>query len=144
MSGPARDGYQPGQSSVQANQQVNPPEHQPGQRQRGDYPGGGRQIGVHQHVAHGYSIEGQNRGLAETPPLNPNQPNQRTNTPSVTRTTLDGGVVLAEPSLRNLPSRGPTTNAPARAAPASGAVDDGGSRKVLETHLGQPTAAPSP
>ena len=50
------------------------------------------------------------------PPLNPNQPNQRMKTPSVTTRMFDGGVGLTEPSLRNLPSLGPTTNMPASAA----------------------------
>ena len=50
------------------------------------------------------------------PPLNPNQPSQRMKTPRVTTSTLDGGVGLTEPSLRYLPSRGPTTIRPARAA----------------------------
>ena len=50
------------------------------------------------------------------PPLKPNQPSHRMNTPSVTSTTLDGGVARTPPSLRNLPSLGPTTRMPARAA----------------------------
>ena len=45
-----------------------------------------------------------------------NHPIQRMNTPSVTISTLDGGVGRAVPSLRNLPSLGPTTITPARAA----------------------------
>ena len=50
------------------------------------------------------------------PPLKPNQPNQRMNTPSVTTGMLDGGVAVTTPSARNLLCRGPTTSAPARAA----------------------------
>ena len=50
------------------------------------------------------------------PPLKPNQPSQRMKTPSVTAGTLEGGVLFTEPSLRNLPSRAPTTKAPANAA----------------------------
>ncbi len=50
------------------------------------------------------------------PPLKPNHPNQRMKTPRVTAGMLDGGVILTEPSLRNLPQRAPTTMAPAKAA----------------------------
>ena len=50
------------------------------------------------------------------PPLKPNQPNQRINTPSVTTGTLDGGVLVTLPSSRNLLCRGPTMSAPASAA----------------------------
>ena len=50
------------------------------------------------------------------PPLNPNQPNQRMKTPSVTTRMFEGGVALATPSRRNLPSLGPTTSIPASAA----------------------------
>ena len=50
------------------------------------------------------------------PPLNPNHPNQRMNTPSVTTSTLEGGRARTEPSRRNLPSRGPATMMPASAA----------------------------
>ena len=38
------------------------------------------------------------------------------NTPNVTAGTLDGGVDLTVPSLRNLPFRGPMMMAPASAA----------------------------
>ena len=37
-------------------------------------------------------------------------------TPRVTIGTLEGGVGSTDPSLRNLPTRGPTTSAPASAA----------------------------
>ena len=50
------------------------------------------------------------------PPLNPNHPSQRISTPKVTTSTLDGGVDLTLPSLRNLPSRGPMISRPAKAA----------------------------
>ena len=50
------------------------------------------------------------------PPLNPNQPSHRISTPRVTTSTLDGGVDLTLPFLRNLPSRGPMTSRPASAA----------------------------
>ena len=50
------------------------------------------------------------------PPLNPNQPIQSMNTPSVTAGTLDGGVDFTLPSWRYLPRRAPTTSAPASAA----------------------------
>ena len=50
------------------------------------------------------------------PPLNPIHPNQRMNTPRVTSRILEGGVARTVPSARNLPSRGPTTSMPARAA----------------------------
>ena len=50
------------------------------------------------------------------PPLNPNQPNQRMKTPSVTIRMFEGGVGLGVPSRRNLPSLGPTTSTPASAA----------------------------
>ena len=50
------------------------------------------------------------------PPLKANQPIQRMNTPSVTISTLEGGVGRALPSLRNLPSRGPMIMTPASAA----------------------------
>ena len=50
------------------------------------------------------------------PALNPNHPNHRMNTPRVTAITFDGGVGLALPSRRNLPSLGPSTKIPANAA----------------------------
>ena len=50
------------------------------------------------------------------PALNPNQPSQRISTPSVTTSTLDGGVAFTLPSGRNLPRRGPATNTAANAA----------------------------
>ena len=50
------------------------------------------------------------------PPLKPNQPSHRISTPRVTTSTLDGGVGLTVPFLRNLPSRGPMISTPARAA----------------------------
>ena len=50
------------------------------------------------------------------PPLNPNHPSHRMNTPRVTTRIFDGGVGLALPSLRNLPSLGPSTITPASAA----------------------------
>ena len=50
------------------------------------------------------------------PPLNPNQPNHKMKTPSVTSSMFEGGVGLTVPSRRNLPSLGPTTSMPASAA----------------------------
>ena len=50
------------------------------------------------------------------PPLKPNQPSHRMNTPSVTAGTLEGGVDLTVPSSRNLPFLGPMMMAPASAA----------------------------
>src|SRR4051794_37851082 len=48
--------------------------------------------------------------------LNPNHPNSRMNVPSMAIGMWWPGRTLAEPSLLNLPMRGPSTMAPARAA----------------------------
>ena len=48
--------------------------------------------------------------------LKPNQPNSRMKQPSMAIGMWWPGSVLAEPSLLNLPMRGPSTIAPARAA----------------------------
>ena len=50
------------------------------------------------------------------PPLKPNQPSHRMNTPRVTAGTFEGGVDFTLPSARNLPRLAPTTMAPASAA----------------------------
>ena len=50
------------------------------------------------------------------PPLKPNQPSHRMNTPNVVIGNEHPGKVLTEPSLPNLPSRAPNINAPANAA----------------------------
>src|SRR3954467_9597113 len=49
------------------------------------------------------------------PALNPNQPNDRISVPSTTIGMLCPGMALAEPSLLNLPIRGPRIKAPASA-----------------------------
>ena len=49
-------------------------------------------------------------------PLNPNQQNQRINTPSAPMVRLCPGIALDLPSLEYLPIRGPRTMAPIRAA----------------------------
>ena len=54
--------------------------------------------------------------LSCEPPLKPNQPSQRMNTPSVTSGILEAGVARTVPSSRNFPSLGPTKITPARAA----------------------------
>ena len=54
--------------------------------------------------------------LSTEPPLKPNHPNHSMNTPSVTTSTLEGGLARTVPSRRNLPSRGPATIMPASAA----------------------------
>ena len=48
--------------------------------------------------------------------LKPNQPNSRMNVPSIAIGMWWPGIALALPSLSNLPMRGPSTMAPARAA----------------------------
>ena len=50
------------------------------------------------------------------PPLKPNQPIQRMNTPRVTIGTFEGGVTLTLPSERNLLRLAPTMMMPASAA----------------------------
>src|ERR1051325_10363866 len=47
--------------------------------------------------------------------LNPNQPKNRIIVPRTPREMLCPGIVFADPSLLNLPMRGPITIAPARA-----------------------------
>src|SRR5437763_928294 len=49
------------------------------------------------------------------PGLKPNQPNARISVPSATIGTSCAGIGLAEPSLLNLPIRGPRTHAPTSA-----------------------------
>ena len=48
--------------------------------------------------------------------LKPNQPNSRMNVPSIAIGMWWPGMVFGEPSLLNLPMRGPSTMAPARPA----------------------------
>ena len=48
--------------------------------------------------------------------LKPNQPNSRMKQPSIAIGMWWPGMVLADPSLLNLPMRGPSTMAPARPA----------------------------
>ena len=50
------------------------------------------------------------------PGLNPYQPNQRRKTPSAAMGMLWPGMARGFPSAANLPRRGPTTMAPARAS----------------------------
>ena len=53
------------------------------------------------------------------PPLNPNHPNHKINTPSVASgidELAKGAIALASPVSENLPSRGPSKIAPANAA----------------------------
>ena len=50
------------------------------------------------------------------PPLNPNQPNHRINTPKVPRSKLLPGIGFTDPSLPNFPILGPTMIAAASAA----------------------------
>ena len=50
------------------------------------------------------------------PPLNPNQPSQRINTPSVASAKFDPGIGITLPSLAYFPIRGPRMIAPVSAA----------------------------
>src|SRR5262245_31835227 len=63
------------------------------------------------------AIEPIRRSVAasELPGLNPNQPNARISVPTATIGMLCAGMALGEPSLLNLPIRGPRTHAPQRA-----------------------------
>src|SRR5690349_9999499 len=55
------------------------------------------------------------RKPSEEPGLKPNQPKNRMIVPKTPMVILPPGIVLAEPSLLNLPMRGPSTIAPAKA-----------------------------
>jgi len=50
------------------------------------------------------------------PPLKPNQPSHRMKVPKVARARFEPGIGCTRPSLPNLPRRGPSTMAPAKAA----------------------------
>jgi hypothetical protein len=82
------------------------------------------------------------------PPLNPNQPNQRTNTPKVTNGIEDaanGFNGAGAPDLVNLPSLGPIIIAPANAAapPVECTnVDQAKSEKPIEANQPPPHCQP--
>ena len=57
---------------------------------------------------------------------------------------LDGGVALAVPSFLELAQPGTDDEDAGQGGPATGAVHDGGTGEVLESHTVQPAAAPGP
>ena len=127
-----------------AGQQIHPPEDRPRHGDGGDDAGPAPARLV---LTSTWLIASTSAALPSAscePPLKPNQPNQRMNTPRVTTGMFDGGVLVTEPSLRNLLCRGPTTSAPARAAAPPVPCNDGRSGEVLEAHRVQPAAAPCP
>ncbi len=120
--GAGRNGNQAGQSSVQAHQKVNAPEHQPRQRQRGKHSGRRCQVRIDQNVAHGNSVgsrtQGELRPAVESEPAEPQDEHAQGHQHNVGRWGEPGRAVPTE-----LAQPGADDQRAGQSGPAAGAVN---------------------
>ena len=141
--GPRGDRDQARDGAVQAGEEIGAAEDGPRAEERHERAGRGGQVGIDQHVAHGHGVQGaaqgQLRTAVESEPPEPEDEDAQGHHQHVGRRGgLDRTVlaVFAEP--------GPDDDQAGQGRPAARAVDDGGAREVLESHLAEPSLAPGP